>query len=69
MKIADPRPGTVGAALYSITAKCAYAAVCSHNASLPPRNGGDVPQRTCRKRLYVAEAGSSSHQSPHASTW
>jgi len=51
MKIAEPRPGTAGLALYSITAKCAYAAVCSQSASLSPWNGGDVPQRRWRNRL------------------
>jgi hypothetical protein len=69
MKIAEPRPGTTGRVLYSITANRAYAEVCSHSASLPPWNGGAVPQRTWRKRLYVGDAGSSSHQSPHARTW
>src|SRR4051794_11643016 len=50
-KIADPRPGTTGAALYSTSAKSRYAGVIRHSASLPPPNGGRAPHRTCRNEL------------------
>ena len=68
-KIAEPRPGTTGLALYSMTAKYAYARVDLQSASLRPPNGGRAPQRTWRKRLYVGDAGPSSYQSPQTSRW
>src|SRR5919204_7064389 len=58
-KIAEPRPATVGATLYWITAKWRYAVIVQ-SASLSPSNGGLVPHATWRKRLYVRDAGSSS---------
>jgi len=45
MKIAEPRPGTIGPALYSITAKCTYARAGFQSASLSALNVGLAPQR------------------------
>ena len=50
-KIPEPLPGTTGRMLYSTTARYGYGRGCCHIPSLPPANGGVVPQATCWKEL------------------
>jgi hypothetical protein len=51
MKIAEPRPGTIGPVVYSITTKCTYARAGFQRASLSALNGGVAPQPMWTKRL------------------
>ena len=63
-KIPDPRPGTTGCMLYSITARCAYARGDVDMSGVVTLNGGRFPQPMRWNVLYAGDFESSTHQSP-----